>query len=142
MKNGYRGFIGGHNDRCDPIAKRLSKTDAGSGPFHYRTSGAFKYFGMVRKEKILTNFLKKFLISFQILWKIFFSFRHYVITGPPDTPYHDGLYHGKLVFPPDYPFKPPSIYMLTPNGRFKPNTRSKKSSFHSLFRELINYLIK
>jgi ubiquitin-conjugating enzyme E2 J2 len=30
-----------------------------------------------------------------------------------------GLYHGKLVFPSEFPFKPPSIYMITPNGRFK-----------------------
>ena len=49
--------------------------------------------------------------------------RHYVIRGPEDSPYHNGIYHGKLRFPPDYPFKPPSIYMITPNGRFKPNTR-------------------
>lgn len=34
-----------------------------------------------------------------------------------------GYYHGKLVFPREFPFKPPSIYMITPNGRFKCNTR-------------------
>ncbi len=34
-----------------------------------------------------------------------------------------GVYHGKVVFPPSYPFKPPSILMLTPNGRFAVNTR-------------------
>ena len=28
-----------------------------------------------------------------------------------------------LRFPAEYPFRPPSIYMITPNGRFKPNTR-------------------
>lgn len=63
---------------------------------------------------------------------------HYVITGPPDTPYEGGQYHGTLVFPADYPFKPPSIRMMTPSGklllavllltciivgRFKTNTR-------------------
>jgi len=35
-----------------------------------------------------------------------------------------GYYHGKLVFPREFPFKPPSIYMLTPSGRFNVNTRS------------------
>ena len=30
-----------------------------------------------------------------------------------------GVYHGKLKFPPEYPLKPPSIIMITPNGRFK-----------------------
>ncbi|PAV61620.1 hypothetical protein WR25_00650 [Diploscapter pachys] len=48
---------------------------------------------------------------------------HYVICGTADTPYEGGLYHGKLVFPPDFPWKPPSIYMMTPNGRFIPNYR-------------------
>ncbi|KAI9292357.1 UBC-like protein [Neoconidiobolus thromboides FSU 785] len=48
---------------------------------------------------------------------------HYIITGPPETPYSGGQYHGKLVFPNDYPFKPPSIMMITPNGRFETNTR-------------------
>jgi ubiquitin-conjugating enzyme E2 J2 len=48
---------------------------------------------------------------------------YYVITGPEDTPYFNGVYMGKLVFPRDFPFKPPSIYMITPNGRFKSNQR-------------------
>eukprot|EP00158_Paraphelidium_tribonemae_P001016 Partr_v1_DN23857_c0_g1_i2_m63793 putative Ubiquitin-conjugating enzyme e2 len=48
---------------------------------------------------------------------------HYVITGPPDSPYVGGEYHGKVIFPPDYPFKPPGIMMITPNGRFKTQTR-------------------
>ena len=29
----------------------------------------------------------------------------------------------QLVFPPEYPMKPPAIYMITPNGRFHTNTR-------------------
>eukprot|EP00128_Syssomonas_multiformis_P010894 Colp12_sorted_trinity150504_noHs@8017 len=48
---------------------------------------------------------------------------HYVISGPENTPYEGGLYHGKLVFPSEYPFKPPSIYMLTQSGRFRVNYR-------------------
>lgn len=48
---------------------------------------------------------------------------HYVVNGPENTPYEGGFYHGKLVFPREFPFKPPSIYMTTPNGRFKVNTR-------------------
>merc|ERR1711909_70448 len=48
---------------------------------------------------------------------------HYVVRGPKDSLYKDGLYHGKLVFPTEFPFKPPSIYMITPNGRFKTNQR-------------------
>ncbi|XP_022189614.1 ubiquitin-conjugating enzyme E2 J2 [Nilaparvata lugens] len=48
---------------------------------------------------------------------------HYVVKGPENTPYEGGMYLGKLVFPREFPFKPPSIYMVTPNGRFKTNTR-------------------
>jgi len=48
---------------------------------------------------------------------------HYVITGPPDTPYENGIYHGLLQFPKEYPFKPPSIIMYTPSGRFQTSTR-------------------
>lgn len=48
---------------------------------------------------------------------------HFAVLGPEDTPYKGGVYHGKLVFPGEFPFKPPSIYMITPNGRFKCNTR-------------------
>jgi len=48
---------------------------------------------------------------------------HYVVKGPEDTPYFGGFYHGKLIFPKDYPFRPPRIIMITPNGRFQTNTR-------------------
>ncbi|KAK7207677.1 ubiquitin-conjugating enzyme/RWD-like protein [Myxozyma melibiosi] len=48
---------------------------------------------------------------------------HYIITGPPSTPYEGGQYHGTLTFPADFPFKPPAIRMITPSGRFQPNTR-------------------
>ena len=48
---------------------------------------------------------------------------HYVVLGPENTPYVGGLYHGKLIFPRQFPFKPPSIYMITPSGRFKTNRR-------------------
>ncbi|KAK6028635.1 ubiquitin--protein ligase [Ostertagia ostertagi] len=42
---------------------------------------------------------------------------HYVIKGSPDTPYEGGYYYGKILFQPDFPWKPPAICMLTPNGR-------------------------
>ncbi|CAB3991438.1 ubiquitin-conjugating enzyme E2 J2-like [Paramuricea clavata] len=48
---------------------------------------------------------------------------HYCVTGPEKTPYEGGYYHGKLVFPKEFPFRPPKILMITPNGRFKTNTR-------------------
>ena len=44
---------------------------------------------------------------------------HYVIEGPKGSVYEGGWYHGTLTFPHEYPYKPPSIMMITPNGRFK-----------------------
>ena len=44
---------------------------------------------------------------------------HYILTGPPETPYHNGQYWGTLIFPPNYPFAPPAIRMHTPSGRFQ-----------------------
>ncbi|KAF2764680.1 UBC-like protein [Teratosphaeria nubilosa] len=48
---------------------------------------------------------------------------HYILTGPPQTPYHNGQYWGTLTFPPDYPFAPPAIRMHTPSGRFRCSER-------------------
>eukprot|EP00775_Hariotina_reticulata_P003615 gene3615-3879_t len=48
---------------------------------------------------------------------------HFVLEGAKGTDFEGGWYHGKLVFPPNYPFKPPSISIFTPNGRFAVNTK-------------------
>ncbi|GAA96288.1 uncharacterized protein L969DRAFT_91735 [Mixia osmundae IAM 14324] len=56
----------------------------------------------------------------------------FIMRGPPDSPYHGGEYFGVLSFPSDYPFKPPGIKMITPSGRFSPNTKlcTSFSDFH------------
>lgn len=48
---------------------------------------------------------------------------HFTIRGPPDTEFEGGCYHGRILLPADYPFKPPDIIFLTPNGRFQVNTK-------------------
>eukprot|EP00898_Chlorokybus_atmophyticus_P003177 jgi/Chlat1/3860/Chrsp26S04149 len=48
---------------------------------------------------------------------------HFAICGPPDTEFEGGVYHGRIILPPDYPFKPPTFMLLTPNGRFETNTK-------------------
>jgi ubiquitin-conjugating enzyme E2 J2 len=48
---------------------------------------------------------------------------HYILTGPPETPYEGGQYWGTLTFPANYPYAPPAIRMHTPSGRFQPSTR-------------------
>jgi ubiquitin-conjugating enzyme E2 J2 len=48
---------------------------------------------------------------------------YYLIFGLKDCAYENGFYLGKISFPKEYPLKPPSIEMITPNGRFKEKTR-------------------
>jgi len=48
---------------------------------------------------------------------------HFVIEGAKGTDYEEGFYHGKIIFTTDYPFRPPSIMLLTPNGRFATNMK-------------------
>ncbi|KAF5360074.1 hypothetical protein D9758_007554 [Tetrapyrgos nigripes] len=57
---------------------------------------------------------------------------NYIIRGPPDSPFAGGEYHGLLMFPSEYPFKPPGIKMLTPSGRFSPDRKIcfSMSDFH------------
>ena len=43
---------------------------------------------------------------------------YYVIWGLKDCPYEGGYYLGRIIFPKEYPLKPPGIEMITPNGRF------------------------
>ncbi|ONH99741.1 hypothetical protein PRUPE_6G047000 [Prunus persica] len=45
------------------------------------------------------------------------------IRGASGTEFENGIYHGVLRFRKNYPLKPPSISLLTENGRFKTNTK-------------------
>ncbi|PBK83221.1 UBC-like protein [Armillaria gallica] len=57
---------------------------------------------------------------------------NYIIRGPPDSLFAGGEYHGLLLFPSEYPFKPPGIKILTPSGRFRPDKKIcfSMSDFH------------
>jgi len=48
---------------------------------------------------------------------------HCTIRGPSDTEFEGGLYHCRIILPSEYPFKAPSIMVLTPNGRFELNKK-------------------
>lgn len=39
---------------------------------------------------------------------------YYAFRGPTDTPYEGGVYVGRLIFPNEYPMKPPSVLVMTP----------------------------
>jgi len=48
---------------------------------------------------------------------------HFVLRGPQGTDFEGGRYHGKILLPAEYPFKPPNIMFLTPNGRWEIKTK-------------------
>ncbi|KAI9486657.1 MAG: ubiquitin-conjugating enzyme/RWD-like protein [Benjaminiella poitrasii] len=48
---------------------------------------------------------------------------HFTVRGPKDTDFEEGRYHGRILLPTEYPFKPPEIIFLTANGRFQLHTK-------------------
>ena len=48
---------------------------------------------------------------------------HFTIAGPQETEFAGGLYHGQILLPPEYPFRPPWVVFKTPNGRFQLNQK-------------------
>jgi ubiquitin-conjugating enzyme E2 J1 len=46
---------------------------------------------------------------------------HFTLRGPPNSPYAEGIYHGRIVLPATYPLRPPSFRFSTPSGRFEAN---------------------
>eukprot|EP00899_Mesostigma_viride_P017929 jgi/Mesvir1/26137/Mv06850-RA.2 len=48
---------------------------------------------------------------------------HFAVAGPPDSEFEGGIFHGRIILPHDYPFKPPTFMLLSPTGRFETNTK-------------------
>ncbi|KAH8724131.1 ubiquitin-conjugating enzyme/RWD-like protein [Phaeosphaeriaceae sp. PMI808] len=47
---------------------------------------------------------------------------HFTLRGAPaPSAYAGGIYHGRIILPPQYPLRPPSFRFLTPTGRFEVN---------------------
>merc|ERR1712087_130386 len=59
-------------------------------------------------------------------------FWHFIIFGPKDTEYENGVYHGELIFTSKFPYEAPKIKVNTPNGKFNPgqNICLSFSHFH------------
>jgi ubiquitin-conjugating enzyme E2 J1 len=54
---------------------------------------------------------------------------HCTLRGPIGTEFEGGLYHFRILLPAEYPFRPPSLMMLTPNGRFELNTKVRNRTY-------------
>ncbi|KKF94779.1 Ubiquitin-conjugating enzyme E2 J1 [Ceratocystis platani] len=46
---------------------------------------------------------------------------HFTIRGPPNSAFSEGMYHGRIVLPAQYPLRPPNFRFTTPSGRFEVN---------------------
>ena len=59
---------------------------------------------------------------------------HFTLRGPPGTDYANGVYHGRILLPSEYPFKPPNIMLLTvcPPSPTHPPTYLRHRSIHLL----------
>ena len=57
---------------------------------------------------------------------------HCTLRGPDGTEFEGGLYHFRILLPSEYPFRPPSIMMLTPSGRFELNTKVSRRRRYAL----------
>ena len=47
----------------------------------------------------------------------------FIVHDLQETPFDGGVYFGKILLNQEYPLKPPNFIFLTPNGRFKTNTK-------------------
>lgn len=67
---------------------------------------------------------------------------HFTIRGPPDTEFEGGVYHGRIILPPEYPFRPPDIMFMTPSGRFSTGMKIclTISSYHPEHWQVRNHL--
>lgn len=57
---------------------------------------------------------------------------HFTIRGPKDSVYSEGIYHGRLILPLNYPLKPPKFLMFNHSGRFEVGREicMSNTSFH------------
>lgn len=62
-----------------------------------------------------------------------FSIWYFLIYDLKDTDYENGIYLGKVILPPKYPFKAPDFIFLTETGRFEINRKicTTFSAFHN-----------
>jgi ubiquitin-protein ligase len=72
---------------------------------------------------------------------------HFTIRGPKGSDFEGGIYHGRILLPPEYPFKPPNIIFTTvlamPTNYLMKITRSlqsEKRSFRSGNEDLSEHL--
>jgi ubiquitin-protein ligase len=64
------------------------------------------------KAKPVPNILAVYEEKNVLIW-------HFLLYNLDDPQYKSGVYHGKILFPREYPMKPPDLVFITPNARFE-----------------------
>jgi len=59
---------------------------------------------------------------------------HFTLRGPSSSEFQEGIYHGRILLPAEYPFRPPDVMLMTPNGRWELNKKVREAL--SLFMRL------
>jgi ubiquitin-conjugating enzyme E2 J1 len=79
--------------------------------------------GIVRDGNVIAHINLSGLLFSSFVALLHNTSRHFTIRGADGTDFEGGIYHGRILLPPEYPFKPPHIMFLTPSGRFETNTK-------------------
>lgn len=84
-----------------------------------------EYAGIQKSESSLPNIATKPSNKNIFVW-------YFVLYNLDNDSYRGGLYMGVITFPTEYPLKPPSVKMITPNGRFSTseNICMSMTNFH------------
>ena len=56
---------------------------------------------------------------------------HFTIRGPLKTAFEGGVYHGRILLPHDYPFKPPKLHFTTKMYHCNVNSNGAKNGIKS-----------
>ncbi|OAD61526.1 Ubiquitin-conjugating enzyme E2 J1 [Eufriesea mexicana] len=62
---------------------------------------------------------------------------HFTVQGPPSTDFEGGVYHGRILLPPEYPMKPPNIIFIS---GYHPETWQPSWSIRTALLALIAFM--
>lgn len=96
-------------------------------PHHAETTCRYKSPDIIMKhyETLLQTIKELFSVNSFIAVRVSdddIGYFEFLVSGPINTPYHNGLFHFRAILPSDYPHNPPHVEILsTHNGTLRPN---------------------
>jgi len=80
--------------------------------------------GVARYPRVLLNYIRAEMQDPDPEYRVFIPDTnnilelHFSVRGPSPGPFAGGLYHGRILMDPDFPYKPPHVQLMTKSGRF------------------------